>query len=206
MCQFSARTSSPPVGGQRTLKAAEFEAIVAAVFDQPTIPSASNRRPAAKDRNKREDKAEPSTPTRRRDRWLLVALGVFGIVVVTAIFFVPPERLTPQIVELLSALAWPYVALIAIVAFWSRLSDLLRIIISRVEGGSSISIAKVIDVGAAVERVPAAAPGEPVTLSNVALLHSTWFSEKDESACQQRLANTAFFDDPVRFKLSAWRR
>jgi hypothetical protein len=114
------------------------------------------------------------------ERWALLVLAAVGLAgIIFTGFFAPKERPTTEAVSLLSGLAWPYVALAAIIAFHLQVGDFLAIIVSRVRSGSSLSIAKVLDLGAATERVPAAAPGNPVTLANIALLHSTWYSDKD---------------------------
>jgi hypothetical protein len=107
----------------------------------------------------------------------VVALG-FAVVLV---FVIPEDRPNSEAVQLLSGLAWPFVALAAIIVFHAQVGHLLANIASRVAAGSGFSIGKFLTLTEATEatkHVPAPAPGMPVTLANIALLHSTWFSQK----------------------------
>jgi hypothetical protein len=54
----------------------------------------------------------------------------------------------------------------------------LSAIASRIGEGGSIKIFGVIKLGELQKRIILPAPGEPVTLANIAILHTSWFSKK----------------------------
>jgi hypothetical protein len=85
----------------------------------------------------------------------------------------------PVWAELVKALAWPVVALLAFSLLHRPLLAILRSIVKRIDAGAPIKIYSV-EVGQAPTNLPLPESGEQITANHMALIHSSWrYSKKD---------------------------
>lgn len=111
----------------------------------------------------------------RRYLWpTIAALG--GLLTILAVFVAPAGR-AGLLVSLITGLAWPLAILVAVVVFWPQLQPLLAALLKRVHHGAGFRFGP-ISVDAAAELVPSPPPSGEVTLANIALLHTSFLSEK----------------------------
>jgi hypothetical protein len=107
------------------------------------------------------------------------AIVLVGIVIAALAFAIPPDRMTDPAVKLLSALIWPYFLLAIVVAFRPQVEELFRQIAERIRSGGGVEIGwvKLPEVAKAAELLPTPTDQQPVTLANVALLHTSRLSK-----------------------------
>jgi hypothetical protein len=122
----------------------------------------------------------------RVNHYLIVLFAlIVGFVLVYAVFIVPSDRITLPVVTLLTALIWPYLLLLIIVLFRLQVEDLLSVISDRIKAGADFIVGpiSVLRIGgpretkALAERIPTPINMQQVTLENIALLHTSFFSE-----------------------------
>jgi hypothetical protein len=108
-------------------------------------------------------------------RGVVLALGGSAIVGVT--FLAPLDRARAMI-SLLSALAWPILILGLLVLFWPQAQTLATEVVERTRRGGSFRLGPLSlgEIATQAEQIPSPPQGKPVTLKNVALLHTSFLS------------------------------
>lgn len=128
--------------------------------------SATRDRPAARANGKRER------------RYLPFAVLATALAVAVTVLTVPADR-GELLVKLLTGLEWLLVLLVAAVAFRSEIQAFAEAIVERVKGGASLSVGsffKMESLRVAAEKIPSpATAADPVSLANIALLHTSFF-------------------------------
>jgi len=84
------------------------------------------------------------------------------------------------LVSLVTGLAWPLVLVLVLVLFWPQVRELVSEVVTRTRKGSSLQIASLLSLGelpAQAERIPSPGATESVTLSNIALLHTSFLRQ-----------------------------
>jgi hypothetical protein len=90
------------------------------------------------------------------------------------------------VIELVTALAWPVVAVASLMVFHRPLLAILRGLERRIDAGASIKIYSV-EVGQAPTNLPVPSTGEAITANHVALIHSSWRYPKKDSEFGRRM-------------------
>lgn len=106
---------------------------------------------------------------------LCAVIAVAAIAAIAAIFLAPTARAT-NLVNLLTGLAWPLVLLAAVVIFWPQIHALIAEIVKRTEQGAALQVG-IISVASLPEqaaRIPSPGAEQPVSLENIALLHTSF--------------------------------
>jgi hypothetical protein len=99
-----------------------------------------------------------------------------GLAIVAAVFFAPRDRAS-ELVTLVTGLAWPLVLVLGLALLWPQLHELASEVVLRTRKGSSLQLASFLSLGelpAQAKRIPSPAAAESVTLSNIALLHTSF--------------------------------
>lgn len=107
------------------------------------------------------------------------ALALFGAVgIATAILLIPEDRLTESAVKLLTALLWPYVVLVALILFRRQSASIISVLIEILKSGRGIKLPffELTALEDQARRIPQPSDEEDVTLKNIALLHTSFFS------------------------------
>jgi hypothetical protein len=117
---------------------------------------------------------------RVRHKISIFSVIFFGVLISFLIFFIPSERITAPIVDLFSALIWPYTLLLLVVIFRHQAQDFIVIVLSRIKSGSSIEtpFLKLGGIPYEAERIPIPSDLDEVTLENIALLHTSFLSTR----------------------------
>ncbi len=104
---------------------------------------------------------------------------IVGIVLVGSTLAISVDRLTEPFVKLLTALMWPYFLLVAIVVFREQTEALILAVAERISGGGAVELGwlKLPKLEKAAEQIPVPGDEKPVTMKNIALLHTSFFSE-----------------------------
>jgi hypothetical protein len=107
-----------------------------------------------------------------------VVVVIAGLALVFAVFLAPHDRAS-ELVSLVTGLAWPLVQVIALLLFWPQVRDLVSEVVTRTRKGSSLQLAflSLGELPAQAERIPSPAATESITLSNIALLHTSFLRE-----------------------------
>ena len=110
--------------------------------------------------------------------YLPVAAFATVLLVAVTILTVPADR-GELLVKLFTGLDWLLVLLVAAVAFRSQAQALADAIVERVKNGASFSVGsffKMESLPEAARRIPSPATAtDPVSLANIALLHTSFF-------------------------------
>jgi hypothetical protein len=108
-------------------------------------------------------------------RGVLLATGGLAIIGVT--FLAPLDR-AQAMIDLISGLAWPLLIVGLLVLFWPQAQNLATEVVDRTRLGGSVRLGPLSlgEVAAQAERIPSPSEGRPVTLENVALLHTSFLS------------------------------
>jgi hypothetical protein len=112
---------------------------------------------------------------RMRRRYLQPLILTIGLLTLAAVFVAPAARAT-ILVDLLTGLAWPLTLLVAVIVFWPQLQALTSEIVTRTQQGASLQLG-IVSVSSLPElaaRIPTPATTEPVSLENIALLHTSF--------------------------------
>ncbi|MEU5296209.1 pYEATS domain-containing protein [Streptomyces umbrinus] len=112
--------------------------------------------------------------TRRIALPVTVAVALLAVV---AVFAAPTAR-AKLLVDLVTGLAWPLVLLVAVVAFWPQIQEVVPELVLRIQRGAEVQMMG-LSVGSLPEqadRLPSPGAMQPVRLENVALLHTSFFS------------------------------
>ncbi|XUW93324.1 hypothetical protein OH764_34940 (plasmid) [Burkholderia sp. M6-3] len=116
------------------------------------------------------------------DRQRKAAIVVFcGIALACALFIVPPDRMTGPVVQVITSLVWPVIVLVVIVLYQPHVEKILLEIAERIKGGSGVKFGRFMEIESLPEqaqRIPAPQKEENVTVANIALLHTSFISEK----------------------------
>jgi hypothetical protein len=123
-----------------------------------------------------EDKSEATARQRKA-----AIIAFFGIALACALFLVPPDRMTGPIVQVITSLIWPIVVLVVIVLYQPHVERLFLEIAERIKGGSGVKIGNFVEIESLPEqarRIPAPSEEENITIENIALLHTSFLSEK----------------------------
>jgi hypothetical protein len=116
-----------------------------------------------------------------RLRLVLPLFAAVGVVAVVALFVAPAARAS-MLVDLLTGLAWPLVLLVAVIAFWPQLRELVAVVVARVQQGATVQFG-MLSVGTAAEpaaNIPSPSAAESVSLENI-VLYDTSFLRPDET-------------------------
>jgi hypothetical protein len=89
-------------------------------------------------------------------------------------------------VDLAKSLAWPLLALVAVIAFRRPISAILQTLERRIDAGASVKFYSV-EVGQAPTNLPALAPGEAITANHLALIHTSWRYPKKDAEFGRRM-------------------
>ncbi len=114
-------------------------------------------------------------------RWRALAFFFAGgVLLVTLVLLVPPERMTNPAVKLLGSLLWIYVLAFAVIQFRPQFKLLLLAVLARLKqgGGIKLGIFELPAIDVQAKRIPAPGPGQTITLANIALLHTSFFRPK----------------------------
>jgi hypothetical protein len=98
---------------------------------------------------------------------------------VSAIFLAPGARAS-ELVSLVIGLAWPVVLVLGLALLWPQVRELASEVVTRTQKGSSLQLASFLSLGelpAQAERIPSPRATESVTLSNIALLHTSFLRQ-----------------------------
>jgi hypothetical protein len=104
---------------------------------------------------------------------------IAGLALVAAVFLAPYDRAS-ELVTLVTSLAWPLVLVLALVLLWPQVRELASEVVTRTRKGSSLQLASFLSLGelpAQAERIPSPGAKESVTLSNIALLHTSFLRQ-----------------------------
>lgn len=107
------------------------------------------------------------------------ALALFGAVcIAAAILLIPKERLTESAVKLLTALLWPYVVLVALILFRRQSASIISVLIEILKSGRGIKLpfVELTALEDQAQRIPQPSNDGAITLENIALLHTSFFS------------------------------
>ncbi|RKT10553.1 hypothetical protein B0G69_7981 [Paraburkholderia sp. RAU2J] len=131
-------------------------------------------------RETHEAKDKSQAQDRQRKASRIVACG---IVLVFLLLLVPPSRMTGVIGQVVTGLIWPIFLLVVIVLYQPHVERLFHEVAERIKQGSGISVGNWVtlektNIPAAAQRIPAPTEEQSVTLENIALLHTSFFSEK----------------------------
>ncbi|ALG10429.1 pYEATS domain-containing protein [Kibdelosporangium phytohabitans] len=108
-------------------------------------------------------------------RYLAIPILIAGLLASVAVLIVPADRVT-MLVNLITGLAWPLALLIMALVFWPQLQDIATVIVTRVHGGAAFQLGG-FSVGSLPEqaaRIPSPGVTGPVSLENIALLHTSF--------------------------------
>ncbi len=108
-----------------------------------------------------------------------VVIVIAGLALVSAVFLAPHDRAS-ELVSLVTGLAWPLVLVLVLVLFWPQVRELVSEVVTRTRKGSSLQIASLLSLGelpAQAERIPSPGTTESITLSNIALLHTSFLRQ-----------------------------
>lgn len=110
-----------------------------------------------------------------RRRYLLPLIFGIGLLAAAATFVAPVAR-AEIFVNLLTGLAWPFVLLAAVVVFWPQIQALVSVMVARTQQGASFQLGfvSVSSLPEQAERIPSPSAGQPVSLENIALLHTSF--------------------------------
>jgi hypothetical protein len=98
---------------------------------------------------------------------------------VSAVFLAPHDRAS-ELVTLVTGLAWPLVLVLGLALLWPQVRELASEVVTRTRKGSSLQLASFLSLGelpAQAERIPSPGATESVTLSNVALLNTSFLRQ-----------------------------
>jgi hypothetical protein len=104
---------------------------------------------------------------------------IAGLALVSAVFLAPHDRAS-ELVTLVTGLAWPLVLVLGLALLWPQVRELASEVVTRTRKGSSLQLASFLSLGelpAQAERIPSPGATESVTLSNVALLHTSFLRQ-----------------------------
>lgn len=82
--------------------------------------------------------------------------------------------------QIITSLVWPIIVLVVTVLYQPHVETLLLEIAKRIKGGSGFKIGNIVEIQSLPEqarRIPAPSEEQNITLENIALLHSSFFSE-----------------------------
>jgi hypothetical protein len=112
---------------------------------------------------------------------IVTGIAIISVPLISAIIlYIPPERLTENAASLISALVWPYLTLILITLFWTQLDKLFFFVLEnfRKRSISEVIFGNIFGIKLEVEKIPAPKNIENTTLSNIALLHTSFLTSK----------------------------
>ncbi|MFJ3117572.1 MULTISPECIES: pYEATS domain-containing protein [unclassified Pseudomonas] len=124
-----------------------------------------------------EDKGKLKARARQRKAAII---ALCGVLFVHALFLVPPERMTVPVVSIITSLIWPIIVLVILVLFQPYVERLFLEITERIKGGSGLKIGSFLEIQSLPEqarKIPVPSEEQNVTLENIALLHTSFFSE-----------------------------
>ena len=118
------------------------------------------------------------SPAPRNKRALWIFIGVIAAVA-CIVFLIPPSRMTDPAVKLLSSMIWPPALLLLVILFRDPIEMLVSEITKRIRRGGGLKVANVFELEAETlsehaARIPSPSTDEPITLGNVALLHTSF--------------------------------
>ncbi|WP_191626399.1 hypothetical protein [Pseudomonas fluorescens] len=93
--------------------------------------------------------------------------------------------MTKPIVQVITSLIWPIIVLMVIVLYQPHVERLFLEIAEQIKGGSGLKIGNIVEIQSLPDQVRRiSTPGEKqnITLEDIALLHTSFFSEKGSSA------------------------
>jgi hypothetical protein len=108
-----------------------------------------------------------------------VVVAIAGLALASAVLLAPHDRAS-ELVSLATGLAWPSVLVIVLLLFWPQVRDLVSEVVTRTRKGSSLQLASFFSLGelpAQAERIPSPGATGSITLSNVALLHTSFLRQ-----------------------------
>jgi hypothetical protein len=114
-------------------------------------------------------------------RWRALAFFFAGcVLLVTLVLKIPPDQITDPAVKLLGSLLWIYVLAFALIQFRPQLRLLLMALLARLRQGGGIKTPffELTAVEVQANRIPLPERAQPITLANIALLHTSFFSLK----------------------------
>lgn len=99
------------------------------------------------------------------------------------VFLIPPSHMTDPAVRLLTSLVWPFTLLFGVVFFRSQIDVLIMEIANRIKQGDDLTVWNLLAIKSGTvsdkaARLPTPSSEEPVTLSNIALLHTSFIPKK----------------------------
>jgi hypothetical protein len=104
---------------------------------------------------------------------------IAGLALVSAVFIAPRDRVS-ELVSLITGLAWPFVLVLGLVLLWPQVRELASEVVTRTRKGSSLQLASFLSLGelpVQAERIPSPGATGSVTLSNIALWHTSFLRE-----------------------------
>jgi hypothetical protein len=133
----------------------------------------------------------PNQMSKKPTILILIACIGLGLLILVAPFWFK-DNLSPEAVALFKALIWPLFAIMVLMLFPNQVTAVLSAIAFRIHAGGAISIWGV-TLGELQKGIVAPAPGGPVTLANIAILHTSWFSEKWTQSLSQTRAPGRYY-------------
>ncbi len=120
---------------------------------------------------------ERSRSARRRNAAIIALVGI-GLA--CTVFMIPSGRVTEPAVKLVTSFIWPIVVLMAIVLYQPQAEDLLAELAMRIRGGSALKFLgfELQTLPEQARRIPSPSTEQKVTLKNITLLHTSFFSEE----------------------------
>jgi hypothetical protein len=106
---------------------------------------------------------------------LFLLFIICGVLLASMVLLIPASRLTEPAVKLMTGLVWPYIFLSTIVLFRPQVKAFISEIIVRIQSGAGFKFAS-FEITAVTQRIPEPGVANPVTLENIALLHTSFFS------------------------------
>jgi pYEATS domain-containing protein involved in immunity len=112
---------------------------------------------------------------RRHLQLLILTIGLLTAATVASVFVASATR-ARILVDLLIGLAWPLVLLVAVFVFWPQIQALVSEMVTRTQRGASfqVGILSVSSLPEQAARIPSPGAAEPVSLENIALLHTSF--------------------------------